>query len=296
MMRACAWVIAAALAPAAAAHAQDAIRFGVLGLFHPRELEVEPAGEQAVVIAGNGRFVLNGEPRHRRVTLRAEGDRVLARGVAAGEWDGAGRDGAAARFRLVVPGRFHRVFHGRLRITAKHGELIAVVEMEREEAVVSIVAAEMGSTAPLEALKAQAVVARSFLMAGARHRDFDFCDTTHCQYLRGADEAGARVREAVSATRGMVLEWHERTLAARYSSRCGGRTQSLRDAGKDPGDGYPYYAVTCAWCRQHPDAGPSAGHGMGLCQMGAMGMAAAGADFRAILAHYYPNTEVAGLR
>lgn len=34
------------------------------------------------------------------------------------------------------------------------------------------------------------------------------------------------------------------------------------------------------------------GHGLGLCQAGAYGMAAAGADYRAILAHYYPGIEV----
>ncbi len=39
--------------------------------------------------------------------------------------------------------------------------------------------------------------------------------------------------------------------------------------------------------------GRGQGHGIGLCQRGAGAMAASGADFRAILAHYYPNTSVA---
>jgi stage II sporulation protein D len=38
--------------------------------------------------------------------------------------------------------------------------------------------------------------------------------------------------------------------------------------------------------------GRGLGHGVGLCQHGAMGMARAGADFRAILEHYYPGTEL----
>src|ERR1039458_7897639 len=43
--------------------------------------------------------------------------------------------------------------------------------------------------APSEALKALAVAARSYFVAGkGRHRDFDFCDTTHCQFLREAPE------------------------------------------------------------------------------------------------------------
>ncbi len=38
------------------------------------------------------------------------------------------------------------------------------------------------------------------------------------------------------------------------------------------------------------------GHGLGLCQAGAYGMAAAGADYREILAHYYPGTSIAPAR
>jgi hypothetical protein len=126
-----------------------------------------------------------------------------------------------------------------------------------------------------------------------------------------------------------------------YSSRCGGRTRSLRDVGLKPGDSYPYYSVRCQWCRRHPATwqsrigasgqppqpgderrriaearqwgwgaipgsdftataegtgwrleGHSVGHGVGMCQMGASGMAQAGAGFREILSLYYPNTEL----
>lgn len=194
----------------------------------------------------------------------------------------------------------------------------------------------------MEALKAQAVATRSFLAAGARHLDFDFCDTTHCQFLRSPPPSTSRVAQAVLATHGMILAYRGRPLAALYSSRCGGRTRSLREIGMEAGDGYPYYAVICAWCRRHPlvwrstvsadvrslkpnneDAritasrqlgwstipgsdftatedgtsiqleGHSAGHGVGMCQFGAIGMAQAGFSFRQILSHYYPNTTLA---
>lgn len=326
--------------------AQERIRFGVLGLFHPHELELEPAGTEAVTVTGGrDHFVLNGEPNHRRLLLRAAGNRVFVRDSASAAWNATARDGSDARFRLVVPGRFHRAYEGLLTVTADRGELIAVIAINREDAVSAIVAAEMGSAAPLEALKAQAVVTRSFLSAGSRHRDFDFCDTTHCQYLRSPDDIGPRVRQAAMATRGEVLEWRQKPLAALYSSRCGGKTMDLREAGMDPGDGYPYYAVKCAWCRSHPVAwrtrivspvplpepgnepariaharewgwsalpgtqftvhrdgsgvtvdGHSVGHSLGLCQMGAIGMAAAGQSYRSILAHYYPNVELTVLR
>jgi stage II sporulation protein D len=328
------------------AKAQQEIRFGVLGLFHPRELILQQEGSQVLSVrtrdvAENQAVVLNGEPGHRQIVFRAEGDRVVIGSRSAVSWTAAAHDGGTATFRLTVPGRFHRVYRGRLTIEARKGELLAVVAMDRETAVASIVAAEMVESAPMEALKAQAVATRSFLLAGPRHLDFDFCDTTHCQFLKSPPDLSSRVTSAVEATRGLVLTWHGQPLAAMYANRCGGQTRSLRDVGLNPGEAYPYYAVPCQWCRRHPISwhstigasatpplpgnerkriaearqwgwsaipgsdftataegagwrleGHSVGHGVGLCQMGAIGMAEAGADFRQILSHYYPNTEL----
>lgn len=335
--------LSAALA-LASSQAQTSVSFGVLGLFHPHELQLQPVeGQPLSVEIGTQTLVLNGEAHHRNLRLRAAGNRVLIAGIATSRVHVSSRDGSAGRFQLAIPGRFHRIYKGVLVLTADRGELIASVTMEREEAVAAIVSSEMPGTAPLEAMKAQAVATRSFLAAGRRHRDFDFCDTTHCQFLRTPDDADNRVREATEATRNLVLIWNEHPIAALYSSRCGGKTSTMREAGMDPGATYPYYSVTCTWCREHPVQwrkplestgkeleaanessrieyarqwgwgalpggrftitrrdrewieGQSIGHGIGLCQRGAIGMAQDGMDFRAILAHYYPNTELHSL-
>jgi stage II sporulation protein D len=329
--------------------AQQELRFGVLGLFHPRELALEPEGGQVLSVTAQGAavdlaLVLNGEPGRRRIVFRAEGGRVVAGSRSAGSWTASARDGGAAAFQLIVPGKIHRIYWGRLTVQARNGELLAVISMDRETAVASIVAAEMVESAPMEALKAQAVVTRSFLAAGRRHIDFDFCDTTHCQFLKSPPPLTSRVAKAVEATRGLILVYRGKPLAPMYSSRCGGQTRSLRDVGlqdasSEPGDAYPYYAVPCQWCQQHPFTwqsrigssgqapqpgderkriaqarqwgwgaipgsdftatadgagwrleGHSLGHGVGMCQSGAAGMAASGASFREILSHYYPNT------
>ncbi len=329
-----------------AAQAQQEIRFSVLGLFHPGELVLEQASPQVLSISAMGdavarTFVLNGEPGHRQILFHAEGGRVAAGPQSAANWTVAARDGGAIAFRLTVPGRFHRIYRGRLSVIARSGKLVAVVTMDRETAVASIVAAEMEDNSPIEALKAQAVVARSFLLAGARHQDFDFCDTTHCQFVKSPPPVGGRISSAVRSTRGLVIAYRDKPLGAMYSSRCGGQTRSLRDIGMEPGEGYPYFAVPCAWCQRHPFVwrskigksshapepgderrriaevrqwgwstipgndfkatadsagwqleGHSVGHGVGMCQYGAMGMASSGASFREILAHYYPNTSL----
>jgi stage II sporulation protein D len=324
---------------------QTNVRIGVLSLFHPKELILEQAGSQTLsVIAGPAHLVLNGEPGHRQLRIKAGEDSVLLRGITSSRCSVERRDGSPVRFRLTVPGKLRRTYEGKLIIEAHHGVLTAVVSMETERAVASIVAAEMPATAPIEALKAQAVVARSFLMGGKRHVDFDFCDTTHCQLLRSPDAVTDRIAQAVRATRGLVLGWRGRTIAAMYSSRCGGQTHSLSEVGMNPGDDYPYYSVECRWCREHPVRwetritnataipkssnesariararqwgwgalpgsvftaketpeglsieGHSIGHSLGMCQFGAVGLANEGADFRYILAHFFPNTTLTSL-
>jgi SpoIID/LytB domain protein len=86
-----------------------------------------------------------------------------------------------------------RVYAGQLTVTARRGELVPIVAMDTETAVAIIVASEMPKDAPVEALKAQAVVTKSFLRGGLRHGNFDLCDTTHCQYLRSPDDVTPRV-------------------------------------------------------------------------------------------------------
>ena len=334
-------ILAAIAVSGSLAYAQTEVRFGVFGLFHPNTLTLQAVGDGVVSVQGSNKTFVLSTPERRQIVLRADGDRVLAQGRPARQWAATARDGSRVRFQLSVPAKIHRIYEGKLIVTAHHGELIPVVTMDVETAVVSIVAAEMPVGAPVEALKAQAVATRSFLASGSRHTEFDFCDTTHCQYLRSPEDASARVTEAVRATRGMILAYQQQPLPAMYASRCGGQTHTLQQLGMNSGSGYPYYAVRCDWCRQHPvrwqtrienngdipragnepariaqarqwgwSALPgntftvkkeehgllitvqNVGHGVGLCQFGAIGMAAAGADYQSILAHYYPNTEL----
>src|SRR5260370_10001 len=128
-----------------------------------------------------------------------------------------GWDGTEERFSVSVPGKIRRELRGRLEVRVQEGSLAAIVEMDRETAVASIVAAESPGS-PREAQKAQAVLARSFLAAArSRHQGFDFCDTTHCQYLRDAPAAGTVAARAQRDTRGLVLAYEGRVIAALYS-------------------------------------------------------------------------------
>jgi peptidoglycan hydrolase-like amidase len=247
------------------------VTIGVFGLFHPVELEVRPArGGVIVVKSGEDEREMEGS---RSIRLRSAAFIT-------------GRDGAPVRFTLSVPGKIRREFFGTLEIRPRAGQLLAIVTMDRETAVASIVAAESPPGAPMEARKAQAVVARSFLIAAhRRHEGFDFCDTTHCQFLREPPASGSPSRRAQETTAGLALNYQGRPIAALYSANCGGRTRTLEAAGWQA-EPYPYFAVEC------PVRGEVSGHRIGMCQTGAAELARRGATFREILSRYFPAAAI----
>jgi peptidoglycan hydrolase-like amidase len=195
---------------------------------------------------------------------------------------------AAGEFLLRIPGRFERHYRGRVTIERDGEEVIPVVTMGVETAVAAIVAAESAPGAAMEALKAQAIVARSYLLASpARHKYAEFCDTTHCQFLREPPDERSGYAEAARATAGMVLIYGGKIVQALYSADCGGHTRALAPAQFGPSQ-YPYFAVVCDF-----RSGAASGHRVGLCQRGSAVMAARGVRWRDILRHYFPGTTIA---
>ena len=164
----------------------------------------------------------------------------------------SGRNQESAGLVLAIPGKIKRRYEGILELQAKDDELISVVTMDLETAVASVVLAETLPGTPVEALKAQAVVTRSYYVAGAgRHTDFDFCDLTHCQFLREPAPAGSPASHAATSTRGLVLTFNEKPFAAMFTRSCGGHTRTPQEIGL-PQAGYPYFSVLCDFCDKNP--------------------------------------------
>ncbi|MBI4679403.1 MAG: SpoIID/LytB domain-containing protein [Elusimicrobia bacterium] len=98
-----------------------------------------------------------------------------------------------------------------------------------------VLSMEMPIGSPLEALKAQAALARAHALyiktVARRHRreGYDLCDSQHCQVYGGFGAETARSREIVKATRGMVVTYQGKPAHVIYSSNCGGHTQSGSD-------------------------------------------------------------------
>ncbi|MGH8702520.1 MAG: SpoIID/LytB domain-containing protein, partial [Burkholderiales bacterium] len=222
------------------------MRIGVFSLFHPSDLGLRPTpGAALTIVAGDNTLVIEGRER---AHMRMAGDlielRVRGRTLHSTTIRASSRGG---EFELVIPGKIQRRFRGALEVTVISQALQPVVIMDLETAVASAVAAESPPGAPLEALKAQAVAARSYFIAvRGRHTSFDFCDTTHCQYLREAPSRDHPAALAAATTRGLVLEHRDQVVPAYYSASCGGRTRTLAELGLPAAD-YPYYAVECAY-------------------------------------------------
>ena len=250
------------------------VHISVLGSFHPVQFELQPVTGQTLVVESQGRTELVKNDR----TLPLNGPAKVA-----------GRNGAMAHFRLAAQGAAPREYVGRLEVRRSGSNLVAIVEMDRETAVASIVEAEGAPGLPFEARKAQAVVTRSYLVgAHNRHQGFDFCDTEHCQLLKGLAHPTSAGSRAALVTRGQMLVYKGTVIPAMYSANCGGHTKSLAqtkwEGAAIPQPGYPYFSVAC------PLRGKASGHGVGMCQMGAIEIARHGYPARIILGHYFPGT------
>jgi stage II sporulation protein D len=232
------------------------VRVGVLGLFHPRELTVSALPGHALVLrAGDERIVLEYSSGVPTASVRLSRREIVVQSARTMRVYGltiAGRRNEPVEFVLAVPGKIARHYRGKLEILPSAGHLLAIVTLDRETAVASIVAAESTSETPIEALKAQAVATRSYLAASrGRHHDFDFCDSTHCQFLREPPASSTAVAQAVEATRDMVLAYESKPFGAMFTRSCVGRTHTPVEIGL-PSATYPYYSVECKYCREHP--------------------------------------------
>lgn len=126
-----------------------------------------------------------------------------------------------------------------------------VVDMGLEEYIKGVVSAEMPASYELEALKAQAVVARTYTLnkimehkksGNTVHPNADICsDSTHCQaYLdsdtrikkwndKGEDglQLWDRIEEAVISTNGIIITYNQEPIKAFFHANSGGKTENV---------------------------------------------------------------------
>lgn len=120
---------------------------------------------------------------------------------------------------------------GELEVTATGGRLQLVADVPIEDYLLGVITSEMAGECPIEFLKAQCVVARSWTLAHSEHRHvgFDYCDDDCCQRFHGLAQATAAACKAVAETAGQVLLAPDGSVVdANYSKCCGGVTEDPR--------------------------------------------------------------------
>ena len=106
------------------------------------------------------------------------------------------------------------------------GDLIVYNLVDIEDYVKGVIPYEMSNSWPIEALKAQAVCARTYAMASRKHSGFDLCTTECCQVYRGVGLANDTTDAAVDQTAGQYITYNGELCVTYYSSSDGGATEN----------------------------------------------------------------------
>ncbi|CAH0119104.1 hypothetical protein PAE9249_01601 [Paenibacillus sp. CECT 9249] len=137
---------------------------------------------------------------------------------------------SAAGSGIQVTERAGRMYRGGFELSLANNRLALVNELPLEQYLYSVVGMEVSPSWPEEALKAQAVAARTYaLYQGTKYQIADVVDTTLSQAYYGMDKEHPNTIAAVDATAGEVIMLNGKLIEPLYSSNSGGMTA-------DPGE------------------------------------------------------------
>lgn len=157
-------------------------------------------------------------------------------------------------------------FLGSLRLVVRdQGHVTVINRVALEIYLTSVICSEMNADSPVEAVRAHALISRSWLLAQlekkeaggekgvrdekegeiirwterAAHTDYDVCADDHCQRYQGIGRTDSpEVAAAIAATRGQVLLFAGQACDTRFSKCCGGVTEQYQTAWGDEAIAY----------------------------------------------------------
>lgn len=266
-----------------------------------------------------------------------------------------------------------RWYRGRTRLVRNGDNLMAVNYVNLEDYLYSVVGAEAVPSWPAEALKAQAVAARTYALykrGNSATGLYDLDTTTATQVYKGLESEYNTTHQAVNATQGQVMTYNGQVILAAFHASSGGHTENVENIWSNR---LPYLrgvidydqsAPVYQWSKVVPVTqlstkikgvgtvrslvptrktpqgrivtmkvigdrgtkivsgsdlrkalnlrstlfdisenggnfqiyGKGFGHGVGLSQWGAYGLAQQGANYQRILSHYYQNASLASVQ
>ncbi|MGD0079011.1 MAG: SpoIID/LytB domain-containing protein [Sedimentisphaerales bacterium] len=238
------------------------------------QIEIEPKFEVRVLLAGDvnrctikcpGGFSVQGAAGNTMVPDTIFSDTTLSMdiNVLGDEISIGGRNFATRELTILPDGGQIFIFDG----TAYRGKLIikgnvdgltfdAVNIVPLEPYLAGVVGSEMPDYWEPEALKAQAIAARTYCLYNKAkfglRRDWDVMKTTASQVYRGIRAESPMVWKAVNQTSGQILvcrqpSGNEEIFPTYYSSSCGGHTEDAKNVFGD--DLEPLRGVVCPFCK-----------------------------------------------
>jgi stage II sporulation protein D len=227
-------------------------------------------GVPSARVAGSGDLVVT-DPSGARLAVIPAGEqwRVVPSGVGV-TVQPPGRIGSTSSDMIAViasdPARMvavnGRTYRGIVEIVRDTAGITLVNRLPLESYLLGVVSAEMGrrNLAEFEALKAQAVVSRTYALRNLRRRaalGFDLHASVADQVYAGTGSETTEGLEAVRSTRGMVLTYQGSPIDAFYYSTCGGQTadgvEAFRAASRPYLRSFPDVDETgAAFCRHSP--------------------------------------------
>jgi SpoIID/LytB domain protein len=137
----------------------------------------------------------------------------------------------------TAPLQLKHLYRGSMQVDLVSGKLRAINIVGLEQYLYGVVPSEMPFTWAPEALKAQAVVARSYALATRRTGAFDLYPDTRSQVYLGVEHEKPSTTAAVDATAGQVVLYQGEVAKTYFFSTSGGRTASAEDVW---GEAVPY--------------------------------------------------------
>lgn len=180
-------------------------------------------------------------------------------------------------------------YRGNLLVKNVDGKLTVINDIDLESYIKGVLPSEMPPSWEYEALKAQAIAARSFALAnlGKQSRlGYDLKDNTEDQAYGGASSETNITNKAVEETNGLVLTYDMKIISAYYFASAGGMTNTS------------IWGGTAPYLRSVPsfdDNVKKNGHGVGMSQHGANNLAKQGYNAYQILQYFYQNITFAKL-
>jgi stage II sporulation protein D len=130
-----------------------------------------------------------------------------------------------------------RWYRGTTRLIRQNDGITAINKVDLEQYLYSVVGAEAVSSWPIEALKAQAVAARSYALYKRKTGSngiYDVDTTVGTQVYKGLDTEYTTTHQAVDSTLGQIMTYNNQVILAAFHSSSGGYTENVEDVWTSP--------------------------------------------------------------